>query len=91
MVLKLLICLLIFREGANNGFHEAVGELMALAGATPKYLNSIGLISDEKYTEDDPETDINFLMNQVTLSINLLIHALTREKAKITLINIQLH
>ena len=46
---------------------------MALAGATPKYLNSIGLISDEKYTEDDPETDINFLMNQVKLSFKLLI------------------
>ena len=38
---------------------------MALAGATPKYLNSIGLISDDEYKEEDPETDINFLMSQV--------------------------
>ena len=65
--------MVIFREGANNGFHEAIGELMALAGATPKYLNSIGLIPDEKYMEDDPETDINFLMNQVNLSIDSFI------------------
>ncbi len=38
---------------------------MALAGATPKYLHSIGLISDDEYTEEDPETDMNFLMSQV--------------------------
>ena len=55
-----------FREGANNGFHEAIGELMALAGATPKYLNSIGLIPDDEFKEEDPETDVNFLMSQVS-------------------------
>ena len=38
---------------------------MALASATPKYLHSIGLISDKEYVEDDPETDMNFLMSQV--------------------------
>jgi hypothetical protein len=74
--------LLIFRDGANNGFHEAIGELMALAGATPKYLNSIGLISDEKYTEDDPETDINFLMKQVNLLFNKFIQALRNSRKK---------
>ena len=42
---------------------------MALAGATPKYLHSIGLISDDEYVEEDPETDINFLMSQVGVSI----------------------
>ena len=53
------------RDGANNGFHEAIGELMALAGATPKYLNSIGLIPNDEFKEEDPETDVNFLMSQV--------------------------
>ena len=53
------------RDGANDGFHEAIGELMALAGATPKYLNSIGLIPNEDFKEEDPETDVNFLMSQV--------------------------
>ena len=38
---------------------------MAMAGSTPKYLNSIGLIPDDEYKEEDPETDINFLMSQV--------------------------
>ena len=39
---------------------------MALAGATPKYLNSIGLIPDDEFKEEDPETDVNFLMSQVS-------------------------
>ena len=42
---------------------------MALAGATPKYLNSIGLIPNEKFKEEDPETDVNFLMSQVIMFI----------------------
>ena len=32
-----------YRDGANDGFHEAVGELMALAGSTPKRLQALGL------------------------------------------------
>lgn len=35
---SLLIEFLSHRDGANDGFHEAVGELMAMAGATPKHL-----------------------------------------------------
>ena len=34
----------VFRDGANDGFHEAIGELMALAGSTPKHLYDIGLM-----------------------------------------------
>jgi hypothetical protein len=33
---------IVFRDGANDGFHEAIGELMAMAGATPKHLFSLG-------------------------------------------------
>ena len=33
-----------FREGANPGFHEAIGDVMALSVATPKHLQSIGLL-----------------------------------------------
>ncbi|MEQ2158537.1 hypothetical protein GOODEAATRI_013382 [Goodea atripinnis] len=32
------------REGANEGFHEAVGEIMSLSAATPKHLQSLGLL-----------------------------------------------
>ena len=60
------------RDGANDGFHEAIGELMSLSSSTPKYLNRIGLIEDEKYVSEDYETDINFLMSQVRLQFTTL-------------------
>ncbi|CAL1265728.1 unnamed protein product [Larinioides sclopetarius] len=51
---------LVFREGANPGFHEAVGDTIALSVATPKHLASVGLLHE--LTEDD-ENDINTLMH----------------------------
>ncbi|XP_024150631.1 angiotensin-converting enzyme 2 [Oryzias melastigma] len=50
------------RDGANEGFHEAVGEIMSLSAATPKHLQSLDLLpSDFIY---DSETEINFLLKQ---------------------------
>ena len=34
----------LFRGGANHGFHEAIGDTMALSAITPKHLHSIHLI-----------------------------------------------
>ena len=53
-------------DGANDGFHEAIGELMAMAGATPKHLYSLGLIVE------DTEFDVNFLMSQSLITISTL-------------------
>lgn len=36
-----------FREGANPGFHEAIGDVLALSVSTPKHLHSISLLSSE--------------------------------------------
>ena len=36
---------LLFRGGANDGFHEAIGDTIALS-ITPEYLKKIGLIQD---------------------------------------------
>lgn len=33
-----------FRDGANPGFHEAIGDVLALSVSTPKHLHSIGLL-----------------------------------------------
>ncbi|ETE61880.1 Angiotensin-converting enzyme 2 [Ophiophagus hannah] len=52
----------LLRNGANEGFHEAVGEIMSLSAATPKYLKSLGLL--EPTFQEDAETDINFLLKQ---------------------------
>lgn len=34
----------LLRDGANEGFHEAVGEIMSLSAATPKHLQSLELL-----------------------------------------------
>ncbi|KAJ6633685.1 Angiotensin-converting enzyme, partial [Pseudolycoriella hygida] len=44
---------LIFRGGANPGFHEAVGDLIALSVSTPKHLESIGYLENYRDTEED--------------------------------------
>ncbi|KAI6048483.1 angiotensin-converting enzyme isoform X1 [Marmota monax] len=50
---------LAFREGANPGFHEAIGDVLALSVSTPKHLHTINLLNSE---DNSYETDINFLM-----------------------------
>ncbi|KAJ7427155.1 hypothetical protein WISP_09289 [Willisornis vidua] len=49
-----------FRDGANPGFHEAVGDVMALSVSTPKHLHSINLLDEVMENE---ESDINYLMS----------------------------
>jgi hypothetical protein len=41
---KAISILITYREGANDGFHEAVGELMSMCVSTPKHLHTIGLL-----------------------------------------------
>uniref|UniRef100_K7FAQ8 Angiotensin-converting enzyme n=1 Tax=Pelodiscus sinensis TaxID=13735 RepID=K7FAQ8_PELSI len=49
-----------FRDGANPGFHEAIGDVMALSVSTPKHLHSINLLDQ---VEDNSESDINYLLS----------------------------
>lgn len=37
----------LLRDGANEGFHEAVGEIMSLSAATPKHLQGLQLLPDD--------------------------------------------
>ena len=52
----------IFQSGANDGFHEAVGDLLTLS-ITPNYLQKIDMVSEEqaKQANSDP---ISLLMQQ---------------------------
>ncbi|KFW94280.1 Angiotensin-converting enzyme 2 [Phalacrocorax carbo] len=52
----------LLRGGANEGFHEAVGEIMSLSAATPQHLKSLDLL--EPTFQEDKETEINFLLKQ---------------------------
>ncbi|CAH0729159.1 unnamed protein product, partial [Brenthis ino] len=52
----------IYRAGANPGFHEAVGDVMALSVSTPKHLRVLGLLEDGP---DDLESNINQLYKMI--------------------------
>ncbi|KAF8795130.1 Angiotensin-converting enzyme-like protein [Argiope bruennichi] len=49
----------VFRRGANPGFHEAIGDVIALSVATPKHLKEVDLLEE---VSEDEESDINTLM-----------------------------
>lgn len=59
----------VFRGGANPGFHEAIGDVMALSVSTPKHLHTIGLL---KTVQNNTEADINFLMRQALAKVAFL-------------------
>lgn len=48
----------LFKNGANDGFHEAIGDFIGLSALTPTYLNQIGLLK----TTPGAEEDIPFLL-----------------------------
>ena len=57
----------LFRDSANDGFHEAIGDTMALS-VTPAYLKQLGLIDKVP----DQTADIGFLLNRALDKIAFL-------------------
>jgi peptidyl-dipeptidase A len=57
----------LFREGANDGFHEAIGDTIQLS-ITPGYLKNIGLIN----TIPDPSKDLGLLMRRALEKVAFL-------------------
>ena len=51
---------MIYRNGANDGFHEAIGDTIALS-ITPDYLKQIGLL-DKSHGTDGNNSDLGMLM-----------------------------
>ncbi|KAI5646416.1 angiotensin-converting enzyme domain-containing protein [Phthorimaea operculella] len=49
----------VFRNGANPGFHEAVGDTIALSVTSPKHLRRVQLITND--AAEDEQTEINQL------------------------------
>jgi peptidyl-dipeptidase A len=49
----------LYRDSANDGFHEAIGDTMALS-VTPPYLKQLGLVN----TVPDPSADTGFLLQR---------------------------
>ena len=48
----------LFKNGANDGFHEAIGDFVGLSATTPTYLQQIGLLD----TVPGEDEDIPFLL-----------------------------
>jgi peptidyl-dipeptidase A len=57
----------IFRDSANDGFHEAIGDTIALS-VTPEYLVKIGLLDKAP----DPSRDLGLLMKKALEKIAFL-------------------
>ncbi|XP_077996681.1 angiotensin-converting enzyme-like [Glandiceps talaboti] len=58
-----------YRDGANPGFHEAIGDVISLSVQTPQHLHDVGLIPD---LVSDPEADLNFLMTMALQKLAFL-------------------
>jgi peptidyl-dipeptidase A len=65
----------LFRDGANDGFHEALGDTVALS-ITPKYLRRIGLID----REPPAEADVALLLRQALDKVAFLPFGLIIDK-----------
>jgi peptidyl-dipeptidase A len=66
---------LLFESGANDGFHEAIGDTIALA-ITPEYLQKIGLLDKIP----PPEADIPILLRQALDKVAFLPFGLLIDK-----------
>jgi peptidyl-dipeptidase A len=59
---------ILFQQGANDGFHEGIGDTLALS-VTPEYLKNLNLIDKVPSSE---KSEINFLMKRALQSIAFL-------------------
>jgi len=55
---------MIFRSGANDGFHEAIGDAIALS-ITPSYLKQIGLTDSEPPAEADIPLQLRTALDKI--------------------------
>lgn len=68
---------LLFRSGANPGFHEAVGDTIALSVSTPQHLKTVGLLDNYADSEAD---NINALFHMALERVAFLPFGLLIDK-----------
>jgi peptidyl-dipeptidase A len=66
----------VFQNGANDGFHEAIGDTIVLS-MTPEYMNSIGLVPKTKISE---KSVINDQMRMALAKVAFLPFGLTIDR-----------
>ncbi len=67
---------ILFEQGANAGFHEAIGDTIALS-VTPSYLKRVGLLDS---VSDDPKAKINHQMRMALDKVAFLPFGLLIDK-----------
>ena len=67
----------LYENGANDGFHEAIGDFVALS-ITPDYLGKIGLLAPDKVPT--PDKDIGLLLKQAMDKVAFLPFGLLIDK-----------
>jgi peptidyl-dipeptidase A len=65
----------LFRNGSNDGFHEAIGDTVALS-ITPGYLRRIGLMKEDP----DPASDMDGLLRRALSKVAILPFAYSVDK-----------
>ncbi len=66
----------LFKNGANDGFHEAIGDFAGLNALTPGYLKQLGLID----RLPGPEADIPYLLRMALDKVPILAFAIIVDK-----------
>jgi hypothetical protein len=66
----------LFRNGANDGFHEAIGDFAGLNALTPDYLRQLGLIDQVP----GPQSDVPYLLRMALDKVPFLAFALIVDK-----------
>jgi peptidyl-dipeptidase A len=66
----------LFRDGANDGFHEAIGDFAGLNALTPNYLRQLGLIDQVP----GAEADIPYLLRMALDKVAFLPFALVVDR-----------
>ena len=66
----------LFQQGANDGFHEGIGDTLALS-VTPQYLKKVGLLDE---VSDDPKAVVNKQMQDALDKIAFLPFGLLIDK-----------
>jgi peptidyl-dipeptidase A len=66
----------LFENGANDGFHEAIGDFAGLNALTPDYLKQLGLIDQVP----GPEADIPYLLRMALDKVPILAFAIIVDK-----------
>jgi peptidyl-dipeptidase A len=66
----------LFENGANDGFHEAIGDFAGLNALTPSYLKELGIIDQVP----GPEADIPYLLRMALDKVAIIPFALIVDK-----------